>query len=324
MSALAQQRPQYTQYVMNNFLLNPATAGVENYTDVKLGYRSQWSGIEGAPVSSYLTVNAPLGTEFTQGDAAGAEPMGGESPYSRMYTAEYRAAAPHHGLGFSVITDKAARLEQTDIAVAYAYHLGITPSLNLAVGVSAGAGHLHLQTSELNFENPDDPILRTLENNKWRPNAGVGIWAYSGNYFVGVSAQQLVSKAPFISSQANGLRLSRAVPHYFATAGIRCYVSDDVSLLPSALLKFVDPAPASFDLNLKISFRDRFWFGGSYRHNDAMGILAGINVNSLINVGYSYDANTSALRNVSNGSHELVLSILLNNRYRVTCPRHNW
>ncbi|MGY4537335.1 type IX secretion system PorP/SprF family membrane protein [Mucilaginibacter sp. UYNi724] len=317
-----QQKPQYTQYIFNNYLLNPAVAGIENYTDVKLGYRSQWTGLEGAPTTAYFTINAPLGTDFTRGDAA-SFPSGGDSPYSRLYTSEYRAAEPHHGIGFMLVTDKAGPIDQTSMAATYAYHLGLTEKLNLAVGVSAGFNHLHLNTSLITLENQDDPVLRDINANQWKPDASVGIWAYSSTYFVGISAQQILPQNQFITT-GNGQNLSKTVPHYFATAGYKFYLSDDVSLLPSALIKFIQPTPTSFDLNMKLSFRDRFWFGGSYRKDDSFGILAGFNLSSFINVSYSYDATTSALRTVSNGSHEIVLGIMLNNRYKLTSPQHGW
>src|ERR1700749_3937718 len=99
----AQQRPQYTQYVFNNYLLNPALSGIENYTDVKAGYRSQWTGLQGAPVTSYLTVNAPLGQDFLNGDATAFPANGGINPSSRLYTQNYMAAEPHHGIGVSIV-----------------------------------------------------------------------------------------------------------------------------------------------------------------------------------------------------------------------------
>src|SRR5476649_2567477 len=97
--ALAQQKPQYTQYVFNNILLNPAVTGIENYTDVKAGYRSQWTGLQGAPITSYLTVDFPLGDKFIQGDANGMPADDGD-PASRSYLQNYVASEPHHGLGF--------------------------------------------------------------------------------------------------------------------------------------------------------------------------------------------------------------------------------
>src|SRR6201996_5290969 len=105
--SMAQQLPQYTQYVFNNYLLNPAVSGIENYTDVKLGYRSQWTGLEGAPVTSYLTVNAPIGQNFVQGDATAFPASGGTNPYSRSFVSDYQASENHHGIGFTLVTDKA-------------------------------------------------------------------------------------------------------------------------------------------------------------------------------------------------------------------------
>jgi hypothetical protein len=40
-----QQRPHYTQYIMNNYIVNPAIGGIENYIDAKMSLRNQWIGI---------------------------------------------------------------------------------------------------------------------------------------------------------------------------------------------------------------------------------------------------------------------------------------
>ena len=319
----AQQRPQYTQYIFNNYLLNPAVSGIENYTDVKLGHRSQWTGLEGAPVTSYFSINAPLGSNFLNGDATSMSSSAGEYPSSRLYTQNYRAAEPHHGLGFMVLTDKAGPITQTNISASYAYHLGITDRLNVAVGVQGGFNHMILNTAQITLENPNDPTINNLQGNQWRPDVGLGIWAYSANYFFGVSAQQLLPQNFYLINGATATQ-SKATPHIFVQGGYKVFLSDDVTLLPSALLKFIDPAPITYDINLKMSFRDRFWFGGSYRKDDSFAALAGFNLSSFINVGYSYDMTTSALRTVSNGSHEIVIGIMLNNRYKVTNPHYGF
>src|SRR5258708_39838891 len=94
--ASAQQKPQYTQYIFNNFLLNPAVSGIENYTDVKAGYRSQWTGLQGAPVTSYLTVNAPIGNAFTQGDATAFPASGGGKTTHQAKHPKQKDAKPTH------------------------------------------------------------------------------------------------------------------------------------------------------------------------------------------------------------------------------------
>jgi len=320
---IAQQKPQYTQYVFNNFLLNPALSGIENYTDVKAGYRSQWTGLQGAPVTSYLTINAPLGSDFVNGDATEMPASGGEDPSSRSYLQNYEAAPAHHGIGFTIVTDKAGPLTETNIDATYAYHIGLTRTLNLALGVAAGVARTNLNTSEITLENSFDPAIDNANNAQWDPDLSIGVWAYSSDYYFGASVQQVLPQKLYFSTN-NTYNESKTVPHYFFTAGYKIYLSDDMTLMPSILIKEINPVPVTYDINAKVSFRDVFWFGGSYRHDDSFGVLAGFNINSTINVGYSYDITTSALNTVSNGTHEIVLGILLNNKYKVTCPQREF
>lgn len=320
----AQQLPQYTQYVFNNYLLNPAVTGIENYTDVKLGYRSQWTGLDGAPVTSYLTVNAPIGRNFIEGDATAFPASGGVNPSSRLYTQNYQAAEPHHGIGFMVVTDKAGPITQTNIDATYAYHLGLTDRINLAVGVSAGVNHVSLNTSQITLGTPLDPAISNGNNSQWKPDLGAGLWLYSSNYYLGLSAQQLLTENLYFSTSNTAIDKSKTVPHYFLTAGTKVFLTEDITLIPSFLIKKIDPVPLTYDVNMKFSFQDKFWLGGSYRKDDSFGILAGFNLSSFVNVGYSYDITTSALNTVSSGTHEIVIGLLLNNRYKVTCPQHGF
>lgn len=323
--ANAQQRPQYTQYVFNNYLLNPALSGIENYTDVKAGYRRQWTGLEGAPVTSYLTANMPIGNNFLNDNAGTMPGGGGENPMSRSYMRDYTAAAPHHGVGITIVNDKAGPLSQTNIDATYAYHIGLTPKWNMSVGVSAGITHYGLNTADITLGNSVDgvggfdPAIANGNNSQWKPDLGAGIWIYTSNFYIGASAQQLLKQNLYFSTNTS-YNQSQTVPHFFFTAGIKLPISDDVSFMPSAMLKVINPVPVSYDITGKLAFRDRFWIGGSYRHDDSFSALAGLFINSLISVGYSYDITTSNLNTVSNGTHEIVIGILLNNRYKVTCP----
>jgi len=318
----AQQRPQYTQYIFNNFLLNPAISGIENYIDVKAGYRNQWRGLEGAPITSYISVNAPLGKKFLFGNATSFPEKGG-NPMGRSYLQNYMAAEPHHGVGFQAVADQAGPINRTDIDGTYAYHLGLSEVLNIALGVSVGISKINLDLSKITLENSIDPAIVENENQRIKPDLGAGIWVYGPRYFVGVSAQQLLGQTlNFTDDQS--YNLGKEVPHFFATAGYKVLLNDDIAVITSIMVKHVKPAPTSLDINMKMAFRDKFWLGGSYRKDDSFSALAGFNIGYLFSLGYSYDFTTSNLGSVSNGSHEIVLGLLLNNRYRVTCPQHNW
>ncbi|RYY22225.1 MAG: type IX secretion system membrane protein PorP/SprF, partial [Sphingobacteriaceae bacterium] len=287
----AQQKPQYTQYIFNNYLINPAISGIENYTDIKAGYRNQWTGLEGAPVTTYFTAHMPLGSKFIQGDAM-SQPSNGDDPMSRSYVQDYRAAEPHHGIGITVVSDKAGPITQSNYNLTYAYHLGISSTLNLALGVSAGLASIRLNTSDITLENALDPAIANGNTNQLKPDLGAGIWAYSATYFFGISAQQVLPQTLYFSSNST-YNQSKTVPHYFITGGVKLFLADDITLLPSVMFKYVKPVPSTFDLNLKMAFQDKFWIGGSYRRNDAFAAMAGVNVGSFLNFGYSYDFTTS-------------------------------
>lgn len=111
--------------------------------------------------------------------------------------------------------------------------------------------------------------------------------------------------------------------HYFATVGYR-FKFGDFSLTPSAMLKFVQPAPMAYDINLKGQVADAFWAGVSWRHRDGVAAMAGFFVSSTLNVAYAYDFINSDLRQHSLGSHEIILGINLNNQKGPKCPTIVW
>src|SRR5688500_12323001 len=122
----AQQRAHYTQYILNNYILNPALTGIENYTDVKISARDQWVGMGGAPRTAYVTVHTPLGKSDLKTTATSFE-IPGENPRGSSYWESYNASEPHHGIGMSVINDRTGNFNRFTANISYAYHIGLTP-----------------------------------------------------------------------------------------------------------------------------------------------------------------------------------------------------
>lgn len=315
--SFGQEMPRSTQYIFNSFLINPAVSGIDNYTDLKLGYRNQWRGLEGAPVTQYISVHAPIGQDFVR-SSVNSFSGAGYNPLSRSYVNSYTSAEPHHGIGFYAMTDKAARIRQTNINGTYAYHLGLSYDVNLSVGVSAGISSTSIDVAAVTVDNSSDPLLGADYNNKLRPDVGAGIWLYSPRFFMGASAKQVLGSRSITSNNQISLAAYQSTAFY-GTAGYKFFVDEDIAFIPSALLSYWLNAPAALDANLKIAYQDKFWIGGSLRNSDSFSALAGFNIASLVNISYSYDVTTSALRSVNSGSHEIVLGILLNNRYDVKC-----
>ncbi|MFA6277159.1 MAG: type IX secretion system membrane protein PorP/SprF [Pedobacter sp.] len=322
LSSFGQQRPQYTQYIFNNYLLNPALSGIENYTDFKAGYRKQWSGIEGAPQTTFASAHWSLGSDYLWKNPL-SMPEKGDDPMSDNYMQNYTASPAHHGMGATVVLDKAGPISRLDANLTYAYHLQLSGTLNLSVGAAVGITRIGLNVNELTLENPNDPALNNTITSQVKPDLGMGVWLYGARFFAGASVQQILPQKLAFTNDPN-YTSGKEVPHAFLTAGYKLFIDEDISAIPSVMVKYVNPAPLSVDANLKVAFKDRFWIGGSYRYNDSYSAMAGLNINKLINLTYSYDFTTSQLNKVSYGSHEIVLGLQLNNVYQVMSTMRMW
>lgn len=326
---MGQQRPHYTQYILNNYILNPALSGIENYTDVKISTRDQWVGLKGAPKTTYFSIQAPIGKGDYRTSSTSFE-VPGQNPRGKYYWENYTAAEPHHGIGMTVINDRTGSFNRFTANATYAYHLGLTPTLNLSAGFSAGITNVSIDKSKQDFSGTGDPydpatgVAISGELNRIRPDLGVGLWLYSKNYFVGLAAQQIIPQKLSFTDDATFMSKGRLVPHIFLTAGYRFLVGEDVNLVPSVMLKYVNgSSKTNFqpEVNVKMQYRDMFWLGGSYRYENGYAGMAGLNVSNTFNVGYAYDITTTALNTVSRGTHELMVGFTIGNKYSEKCPR---
>lgn len=324
----AQQQPHYTQYIMNTFIVNPAVAGIENYWDVRASHRHQWAGLNGSPVTTYLTVHGPLRkSDFPHSSPTGFDPQG-ENPRGKAYWKDYEAPEAHAGVGLTVINDRTGPLSRFSVAGTYAHHIGIAPRTALSAGISVGMQSISLDARKLNLQDPNDPAIGGYgQLNRWKPDISAGLWLYSADYFAGISAQNIVPfdiKFDNDRITADSVKRGKLLPHLFFTTGYRLWLNEDLTLLPSVMVRYMSSIPVSFDVNAKVQYRDRVWGGASYRINDGFAAMLGVNINATFNIGYSYDYTASSLNNVSRGTHEIMIGLLLGNGYRDLCPRNVW
>lgn len=321
----AQQKPHYTQYVLNQYILNPALSGIENYTDLKLSHRHQWVGLEGSPVTTYATIHRPFGKKDYRASPTSYR-VPGQNPRGKNFWEEYIAAEPHHGIGLQVINDRTGPLNQFAAYATYAYHLGISGKTSLAAGFGAGINNLSLNTSKLDFINTTvDPAVHNGGNlNRLKPDFNAGIYLYSADYFIGFSALQIIPQKVDFSDNTVKTTDGKFVPHLFLTAGYRLLAGEDFNFIPSILVKYINPLPMQLDLNAKLQYLDLAWLGASYRTGEGLAAMVGMNISNAINIGYSYDYTTSKLNTVSKGSHEIVVGFLIGNKYGDWCPKNVW
>jgi len=320
----AQQKPHYTQYILNQYIVNPALTGIENYTDLKVSHRHQWVGIQDAPITSYLSVHGPIGKSDYRKTATSFD-LKGENPRGKRYWEEYTAPEPHHGIGLQVINDITGPLSNFSLYGTYAYHLALSARTSLSAGFGVGFNRISLNADKLDFGDvtADPAVFTSGILNKTRLDMMAGLYLYSADYFIGVSAQQVVPQKIDFSNGYIRPKEGRTVPHLFGTAGYRFSLGDNFNLIPSLMVKYVDPLPVQVEGNLKLQYLDRLWIGGSYRHKDGYAGMMGLNVSNIFHVGYSYDYTTSRLNNFSKGTHEVLLGFVIGG-YPDNCPRNVW
>ncbi|AVI50758.1 hypothetical protein C5O00_06055 [Pukyongia salina] len=283
----AQQDPQYTQYMYNMNVVNPAYAGSKENLSITALYRKQWSGFDGAPETFTFSAHAPFGDKV--------------------------------GLGLSAIKDELGPVSETNVYADFSYTLEIGGNTKVALGIKAGATFHDVGLTDLELQDPNDPFF-SQDISSTYPNVGAGAFLYGDNFYVGLSVPNLLNS---VHLDENGLKYGSETNHYFATAGYVFQVSENVKLKPSVMVKSAFDAPVSFDGNLNALFFEKFEIGASYRLDDSFSGLVGFQVTENIRVGYAYDYITSDLDAVADASHEVILTFdLFFNKRTLRSPRY--
>lgn len=282
-----QQDPQYTQYMYNMNIVNPAYAGSRENLSFGLLYRTQWAGLEGAPKTGTFFGHAPIGNNL--------------------------------GLGLSAISDRIGPVNETNLYADISYTLKLGGEHRLAFGAKVGATFHDIGLTGLDLIDANDPFFN--ENiNKATPNVGLGFFYYTNKYYVSLSVPNLLSS---VHLDANGYEIGSESQHYFLTSGYVFEISEVTELKPSFMLKSAFDAPASFDVNVNARFYKKFEIGASYRLDDSFSGLVNFEITPGLRVGYAYDAITSDIKAYAPASHEIMLLFDLNFPKRVSrSPRY--
>ena len=328
-NVMGQAKPYYTQYVLNNYVLNPALSGIENYTDLKMSYRNQWTGIDGAPVTGYVSIHTPINKTDYKTTATSFD-IQGYNPRGNAYWDNYTASPAHHGTGLIILNDKSGFINRWSVSGSYAYHMPLSTKTNLSAGFSAGISSVNLDRSKIVYGDldPNDPAIgySSGELNKIKPELGVGLWLYSADYFAGISILNIVmGKNRFVNNNKYG---DCFTPNYFFTAGYRFNLGDDFNMIPSVMLQYWKPQLIGEHFNVKLQYRDLMWAGAGFRNSgfvSGYSALFGLNLANTLNMSYSYEvSNSSRLRNYTGNTHEIMIGFILGNKFSESCPRNLW
>tara|TARA_B100000809_G_scaffold41275_1_gene35969 strand:+ start:1959 stop:2951 length:993 start_codon:yes stop_codon:yes gene_type:complete len=307
----SQQDQQYTQYMANQYTINPAVAGTEDFIDVKLGFRTQWVGFDAAPKTMYLTAHTTIGKEFSSGHGHHK----GEHGY-------------WHGIGGYIYSDQTGPISRDAFYGTYAFNMAIARKVRLSMGASLGIKQFKFDPNgyQKNITDGGDQLIEAAYN-EVVPDLNLGAWLYNKDFYFGISAfQMLQSEVSFdgVYEDTHNGNFTKFDSHYYMTGGIIMPMSRELTFVPSLMLKYVSPAPPSLDLNGKLLYNDLFWGGLSYRVGDAFSVIAGVVLMKKLDVSYSYDVTTSAIREYSSGSHEVIIGYRFQHPKTLSCPTNYW
>jgi type IX secretion system PorP/SprF family membrane protein len=280
----AQQDPNYTQYMYNMNVMNPAYAGSKENMAGSFMYRQQWVGLEGAPKTATFSLHSPIGKNV--------------------------------GLGISAISDKIGPVEENNVYADFSYTLNLGGSNRLALGLKAGATFhkigLFSDIGNGYIQQPGD--LAFSENtNSAKLNIGTGLFYYTEKYYLAFSIPNMLnSKHLDVTQNGQLYQFGSDVQHYFITGGYVFNLSDNTKFKPSFMMKSAFNVPTSMDLSTNFLFYNKFEAGASYRLNDSFGAMVNFAISPTIRIGYAYDYIISDLKVTTVASHEIMVLFDIN------------
>lgn len=298
-----QQTEQYTQYLFNHYAINPAVGGSKPCLDFKMGYRTQWVGLEGAPTIAFVTFHKAIGRK--DGIRKG-----------------------WHGIGGYLSNEDIGAFGRQAIYPSYAYHLRLRRNLILSMGAFVGFRRESFSGAGLVYPDLDDPTLGQGQAFFLYPEIHPGFWLYNKTFYMGLSVKQVYKNQLKQGGQQIGSP-AKLPPHFYFTVGKQIESNRFYyTYVPSVHVRYTALWPPSIDANMLVFYRDVIGLGASYRLGDSVNALVQLKLTKFLSVGYSYDYTTSQMRRISSNTHEIIFSLTpcKNGNYASKnhlCPAYN-
>lgn len=274
----AQQDPQFTQYMYNMSLINPAYATAdEGILNLGGHYRTQWVGLEGAPKTGSFFAHTPINDKIE--------------------------------MGISFTNDNIGDIvNENNIFADFAYVLPVGIESKLSLGLKAGFTFFDATFDGfvLQSGNTTTDVAFNENINKAFPNLGIGAFFFTDTYYLGLSAPNMLSTKHI--ENENGVKATGVQNiHYFFTGGYVFDIDKNLKLKPAFMARAVSGAPLAVDITANVLINEKLEAGLGYRLGDAVSALVNFRISPELRIGYAYDFTTSNLGSFNSGSHEIFI-----------------
>ncbi|WP_281631809.1 PorP/SprF family type IX secretion system membrane protein [Flavobacterium luteolum] len=277
LSISAQQDPEYTHYMYNMSVVNPAYAtGIPAMMNFGGLYRTQWVGAVGAPKTFTFFGHTAISDKIEAGISFISDDIG----------------------------DGAKK--ENNVYADFAYVLKLGGQNKLSLGLKAGFSSMQTNFNGFQFTDPQTDLAFAENINATKPNIGVGAYYFRDNLYVGLSVPNLL-KSKYIEEKSGINAFGSEEMHTFLTAGYVFQLNDALKLKPAFMSKFVKGAPITLDVTANVLYNEKFEFGAAYRIDDSVSALFNINVTPTLRVGYAYDYTLTNFGQFNSGTHEIML-----------------
>ena len=279
----AQQDHHYTQFMYNKLLINPGYAGARGIPFVTAIYRNQWLGFDGAPESALVSFNSNLLSQRV-------------------------------GFGVTLSNNRIGLMRDFQANLAYSYDLVTSDQISLHAGIMGSVRSLSIDFDKALAVDPamGDASLDVQRTSQIIGNVGAGLYGlFADRFYVGFSVPRIYANKIGINENG-GDNIAKEVRHYYGMAGAILPVSEDISLMPSVLTKYVKNTPFDVDINLNVDIKAKVTAGVSYRlggdgAGESLDLLMFWQAMPLVGLGVAYDFTLSNLRDYSTGSVEVLI-----------------
>jgi type IX secretion system PorP/SprF family membrane protein len=319
LKANAQENVRLSQYFQNAQFYNPAFSGVESFLDIKLAHKQNFGAYEFAPKTSLISVSAPFNASPRRSTELYSLRISNPKLYSKLSNGAVQPVK--HGIGGVLLNERLDAFSLQTAMITYSFHVSIQDKVNLSIGVSpyyfrsrVDVDMLHLEEDGTNGTREDEVMEKYRTNNLLYNRAGVntGLLLYSDKFYLGYSAQGAYQKNLSMAAKLDeDNSTSKNKIMHSLMGGYKVDLNESLVFLPGFYINYKENRPLLYSVNTKIAYENKYWGGLAYATSGSLSLIAGMKMNNLINISYSYDYTIKGMSNYMSGSHELIIGFML-------------